>query len=196
MNERAKKGSLKGVKCSLDGCFENAFAKTYCKRHYKQFARTGKVILKRAGNHGSVQERFWNFVDKGKDEDCWIWQGGKDKDGYGNIRTPTTQLRAHRVSYEMHKGKIPKGLLIRHTCHNTSCVNPNHLLVGTVLQNARDKVEACRQPVNEKHANCKYSNDVVLKIRSSSLSTKELHLIYGVSESQIRNYRRKAQRQL
>lgn len=196
MNDRAKKGSLKGVKCALDGCNANAFAKTYCKPHYAQFNRTGKAVLKRTGKHGTVQERFWNFVDRGDADTCWIWQGRKDKNGYGSIRTPTTQLRAHRVSYEMHNGKIPDGLLIRHTCHNTSCVNPNHLLVGTTLDNARDKVEACRQPVNEKHANCKYPNDVVLKIRDSPLSTKELHLIYGVSESQIRNYRRKAQRQL
>jgi hypothetical protein len=71
---------------------------------------------------------------------CWLWTGGLTGEGYGSA---FGQL-AHRISYEAHKGRIPHGLLVRHNCDQPSCVNPDHLIAGTHLQNMQDKTRRGR----------------------------------------------------
>ncbi len=84
---------------------------------------------------------FWKKVEK--TPTCWIWNGGVDKDGYGKVnlsqQNKRLHLRAHRISYYVATGKIPKGLIC-HTCDNPPCVNPAHLFDGTVLNNASDMI--------------------------------------------------------
>ena len=99
----------------------------------------------RGGNYQkSLKERFENSHEKGESQsDCWIWAGtqnGPPKKRYGVIRDNYKQKKAHRVSYELHKGEIPDGLVVRHLCDNKLCVNPNHLELGTVSDNNRDKI--------------------------------------------------------
>lgn len=194
MTERAKKGSLKGLVCAVDGCAESMYSRLMCKRHYKQLHRTGTAKPGVKGMHGSPEERFWTYVDAAAADECWLWNGHRNKNGYGTLRSKTTTLAVHRVSYEMHKGKIPEGLVIRHMCNNPPCVNPNHLLVGTNLDNVMDKVRAGRTPVNESHGNCKYSNEVVAQIRAATGRRKDIAKAFGVSESQVGNIRSGAQR--
>ena len=88
-------------------------------------------------------DEFWNRVKKGND--CWEWLGGKDRDGYGryNLTVSYENLSkkwygAHRLSYTLTKGNIPKGKVICHSCDNPGCVNPDHLWVGTQQDNVRD----------------------------------------------------------
>jgi len=66
---------------------------------------------------------------------CWIWEGQKDKFGYGNFSILGKKVRAHRFAYEEFVGDIPEGLVIDHLCRNHSCVNPNHLEPVTTLEN-------------------------------------------------------------
>lgn len=68
---------------------------------------------------------FWSKVEIGNG--CWNWRGTRRSDGYGKIRINGNSLYAHRLSYELLRGPIPKGLTIDHLCSNTSCVNPYHL---------------------------------------------------------------------
>ena len=70
--------------------------------------------------------------------DCHEWVGSLDPDGYGNCLM-LGQRRAHRVSFVLHKGPIPKGALICHTCDNPKCVNPSHLFLGNHLTNNQDR---------------------------------------------------------
>ena len=84
------------------------------------------------------------------DNGCWIWQRAckgkevKHGGGYPCLRVNGVMTGAHRYRYELEHGPIPDGLQIRHQCHNTKCVNPAHMLLGTNLDNARDKMLAGR----------------------------------------------------
>ncbi len=81
---------------------------------------------------------FWNNVDRRGDDDCWPWIGSCDQYGYGRVNFMTSTYKAHRVSYEMRKGPIPTGMVVRHNCDNPNCVNPKHLSVGTQKDNMQD----------------------------------------------------------
>lgn len=79
------------------------------------------------------EERFWWYVQPIPDDrGCWEWVGSRMKHGYGQFGA---QGLAHRFSYKMHVGPIPKGLTVDHLCRNRSCVNPNHLEVVTLREN-------------------------------------------------------------
>lgn len=88
--------------------------------------------------------RFASLVDKKDLNSCWLWKGNRDEKGYGRFSFQDKDMRAHRMAYTLAYGPIPEGLLIRHTCDNPPCVNPNHLLVGTDADNVRDMMERGR----------------------------------------------------
>lgn len=90
-----------------------------------------------------VIERFWKCVPIREAGQCWLWKCGKCSDGYGNFKDGKF-ISAHRFSYELANGPIPKGLQVRHSCDTPSCVNPEHLLLGTVIDNMRDRSDRGR----------------------------------------------------
>ena len=120
--------------------------------------------------------------------------------GYGRVSKPGTRYRelAHRVSYEMFKGPIPSDLCVLHTCDVPSCVNPNHLWLGTRGDNRRDAVAKDRHAKalpslrGSKHHSSVLTEDAVRHIKSSADSGVSLAKLYGVTKgliSQIRNGR-------
>lgn len=83
------------------------------------------------------QERFWERVKKG--DGCWLWDTARDKDGYGRFPIGASgENKAHRVSWRIHHGEVPEGLCVLHKCDNPPCVNPKHLFLGTLKDNAVD----------------------------------------------------------
>ena len=90
-------------------------------------------------------ERFMAKVCVCGPDDCWVWQAGRDKNGYGRFNYFGDNMPAHRVSYILHKGEITFGMLVCHTCDNPSCVNPNHLFLGTHHDNVIDMFAKGRQ---------------------------------------------------
>ena len=68
---------------------------------------------------------------------CWLWEGGWSSRGYGVFWVEEFQIKAHKATYIMTKGAIPKGLELDHLCRNRCCCNPDHLEAVTHLVNVR-----------------------------------------------------------
>lgn len=85
--------------------------------------------------NGVLLEKFWDSVLF--TTDCWEWQGMKNTKNYGQFWINGRRPMAHRLSYELHKGKIPEGLQVDHLCRNPPCVNPDHLETVTHLENMK-----------------------------------------------------------
>lgn len=82
---------------------------------------------------------------------CWDWRGHSFTNGYGSIKVFGKITLAHRFSFELHKGPVPEGMDILHSCDNKLCVNPDHLRAGTHAENMREAAERGRIPSGDRH---------------------------------------------
>lgn len=93
---------------------------------------------------------FW--VKVMKTDSCWIWQGTKTQNGYGQIKIAGTKYAAHRLAYAALVGLIADGLVLDHLCRQPSCVNPAHLEAVSQRENTLRGVGPCAE--NAKRTHC------------------------------------------
>ena len=98
-----------------------------------------------------VIERFLTKYEVDSKTDCWLWTGWKTSKGYGGFSLNGKDVGAHRVSYMLFKHDVDEKLSVLHTCDNPSCVNPDHLFLGTQQDNMLDKKSKGRSPKQENH---------------------------------------------
>lgn len=124
-------------------------------------------------------------------DECWPWTGGRDKvRGYGTIQIKGVFWRASRLSWWVNKGPIPDGLVVRHRCDNPICVNPAHLLLGTQLDNIRDRQERGRQALGERAGAAKLTEDLVveiLRLRDGGSGPRAIGRALNVSHCTVSN---------
>jgi hypothetical protein len=158
------------MKCEVKGCRNEERYKSgpfagLCNKHFLQKKRHGKIFETKYDK--TSEQRFWEKVDK--TENCWNWVASCLKFGHGHFRVGKRVILAHRYSYELHIGPIPKDMCVLHKCDNPKCVNPDHLFLGTRINNIEDMDVKNRRIVLKGE-----------KIGTSKLTEKEVSLIKGL----------------
>lgn len=117
------------------------------------------------------ESEFWGWVEK--TSSCWLWLGSRLPTGYGYFyrRGESRRLTyAHRHAFILTHGELPVGAVVRHSCDNPACVNPEHLSSGTQADNVRDMVARgrCNPARGERHRSAKLTEEQVRELRSYS----------------------------
>lgn len=171
----------------------------FCKRCYYKHRRDG-TLKDYALTKPPLKVRFFQFFNRAPrtESGCIEWPGRriKGKHNYGSISVESPKgwsliLRAHRVSYEIHKGPISEGLSVLHTCDNPPCDNPDHLFIGTRDDNNKDCKEKGRNARGARNGHARLVDEDILFIRKSKLPHAELAQIFGVVSSTIAGIRAK-----
>ncbi len=148
----------------------------------------------------ALEARFLSKVDK-QDDGCWIWTAAVVKAvGYGRFGMPGDGVDyAHRAAWRIFKGEIPAGMYVCHHCDVRTCVNPDHLFLGTHRDNMRDALRKGRlRPAggryasDETHPVAKLTNDQVRQIRAAPRVWREAQRLadqFGVSVWAVWNAR-------
>ncbi len=146
-----------------------------------------------------IEDRFWAKVVKGQPGECWGWSGCCNTTGlpYGSLSLPGREagsVPAHRFSWELHNGPIPRGLMVLHTCDNPPCANPDHLLLGTHADNMADRNAKGRQACQKgtAHGMSKLTPAIVRAIRAAPGLQKTIGLMFGVHKSHVSQIKRRA----
>ena len=139
------------------------------------------------------RELFWAQVDKNGPGGCWLWKGWLLNSGYGETTIRCKKITAHRASYIWANGPIPKGKIVLHSCDVPTCVNPEHLSLGTDADNVRDCHAKGRAALGERNRSSKLTAEKVRAIRAeywggkraSPSNAVELAAKYGVNRGTI-----------
>jgi len=179
--------------CTVEGCKNNAVSIGLCKKHYKRWYDTGsphkedlqRPLKTKGMAELSLKERLEKFSKRNEKTGCIEWTGSCDCDGYGQT-SKDRNYRTHRLAYEIYVGPIPEGKLVCHHCDNPSCINTDHLYLGTHKDNVRDKMERGRAniPTGEKSASSKLTEEQAIELiraKKSGKSTKAISDQFNIS---------------
>jgi hypothetical protein len=180
-------------KCSMDGCDKAAVSRGFCGTHYMRWRKHGDAAkVSRVALKGKdLRDRF--ECQSVRKDGCWGWTGHKDEKGYGRIMVDGKIRLAHRVSWELHNGRLKPGEQVLHKCDNPSCTNPEHLFVGSQKDNIRDMWAKGRanpgkiDSVGAANGSSRLTDADVYAIRASKEPKKYLAAFYGVTYAQIWN---------
>lgn len=134
-------------------------------------------------------ERFNNSYTPVPECGCWLWTGGLNKHGYASLMVNGKSIYAHRFSYSHHFGEIGE-FHVCHKCDTPSCVNPNHLFLGTNKDNSGDRDRKGRTLKGQSHPKAKLSDLDVKNILSDKRKYKEIAIHWGVSIWHIKDIKR------
>ena len=125
------------------------------------------------------------------DNGCIEWTGFRDKWGYGRVKRAGKCMFAHRASWEEHRGAIPAGMFVCHSCDNRACINPEHLFLGTALDNVKDMDAKgrCPRAPGEVNGRAKVNAETVRRIRALKgvMTGVEIAPMVGLSKTQVYN---------
>jgi hypothetical protein len=149
-------------------------------------------LFRIANRQKKLVERFWKYVVMS--DGCWGWSGTLDEKGYGRVRTWVEDRwiprLAHRVSWELHRGPIPEGLSVLHSCDCPPCSRPDHLFLGNQLDNMQDCASKGRRPRGEQSVTAKVTEAQVIEMRqrfaAGERNYSKLGREYGISGAQAR----------
>lgn len=128
-----------------------------------------------------VDVKDWNHLV------CWPWLGAGKGNGYGNIRANGRNITAHRRSYELFVGPVSDGLDVCHSCDNRSCVNPDHLFLGTRTENVDDARQKGRLTGGKRKHLRESTVQEIRRRLAGGMSARRVSADTGVGYSTIKN---------
>lgn len=151
-------------RCNIGECTSPVLARGWCAKHYDRWLRNGDPLI----NFGVLGDdpvlRFWQRVNLTADDSrCWEYPIQTQGD-YPKVKVDGKTWKANRFVWFLTHG-YDTPMIVRHTCDNSHCVNPNHLLEGTTWDNAQDAVERGRNAKGESHGMAKLTEVDVQNIR-------------------------------
>jgi hypothetical protein len=134
--------------------------------------------------------RFWSYVDRRSPDGCWPWLAGIGRlHGYGHFSWKDRTYRAHRVAWLLSRGPIPRGQQVLHSCDVRHCCRPDHLFLGTQLDNMRDMHAKGRGQAKERHWKARLTQQDVDDIRQhyfgSDLTQRDLARLFGITQCHV-----------
>lgn len=148
-----------------------------------------------------IEEVLAERISPDTETGCFLWTGYKNNVGYGQIEVDGKIWLAHRLSWTVRRGPIPKGLLVLHKCDTPLCVNPEHLFLGTHKDNSADMMQKGRfnarslLAASRKRRIRKLTDDQVREIRVATGTVKDIARRFGLRSHStvcdIRNGKRK-----
>lgn len=174
--------------CDAPNCVRPATRKMLCTQHYQRMRLRGSVENggeRIRGEGETFEQRFWSRVAlTANDQKCWNWLGSAER--CGRLSKGRKHIQAHVAAFELVNGYIPTNIL-RHTCDNPLCVNPNHLLEGTNADNSRDAMERGRIPVGSRSGVAKLTEADIPSIREMRKHATALKVAesFGVGRTTI-----------
>lgn len=160
------------------------------RRGNDRFCSIKCVRLQRYGE-ATPKDRLLYYTNVPEDPNaCWIWQAHKNPAGYGDFYIEDVRYSAHRTSYEVFNGPIPKGVHVLHRCDNPSCVSPRHLFLGDAKVNSDDKRKKWRHIYGKKQWRAKLTDEKVRQIRElakQGVHVNEIAMRFGMTQAPIRD---------
>lgn len=135
----------------------------------------------------TTNQRFDSYVELIPFSTCHYWIGTTTTKGYGKIKINKKSVATHRYAYERAKGPIPAGMFVLHSCHTKTCVNPDHLRIGTHAENMQDMTDAGRQAkgIQNRGGIRKLTEDDVMAIRTATGTQQTIADDYGISNQHV-----------
>ena len=138
----------------------------------------------------SVESRLCRLSVPVPESGCWLWLGATTPRGYGKMTITDGGVGrseyVHRAAWRNWRGDIPHGLYVCHKCDTPSCVNPEHLFLGTAAENVADMFAKARNVTPQS----RLTHDEALEILASKESCNAMGAKFGVSGSTVHLIRR------
>lgn len=150
--------------CSVAGCLSLSKVRGLCGKHYQRLLKYGDPNFVKQVKGLTVSDRLEINkleVQRNYESLCWEYKGNCTLEGYGRILLDGKYNCVHRLSWVLHNGEIPSGVLVCHKCDNPRCFNPKHLFLGTTKDNTQDRVSKGRSAKGSTGGNSKLTEDQV-----------------------------------
>lgn len=170
--------------CNVPGCDREATGRQMCNVHYQRWYKRGSTDLPR---YEDRLKRRLLAKYRADNNGCWIWTGSTAHYGHGIISVHGKHALAHRISWTLHHGPIPDGVMICHKCDVPACINPDHLYVGNAKTNSADMVSRNRIARGETSGTAKLTAKQVIAIRKDDRTRSDIAADFGVSTTMVNN---------